>query len=107
LIGTTNAAIENYNSQSRMNCSIAQNLKLDYQKACAREQEAKEADRRAVTQMQQEIARTQVEHRTEERKKAAQHLAEHYNQHGCGEASKSVSERRDSARWSCPVQLTK
>lgn len=67
-----------------MNCLIAQNLKLDYQKASTREQEAKEAEMRTVTQMQREIARTQVEHRAEERKKAEQLLAEHYNEHGCG-----------------------
>jgi hypothetical protein len=67
-----------------MVCLIAQDLKLDCEEACTREQQAKEAEKRTVTQMQREIACIQVEHRAEERKKAEQLLAEHYNEHGCG-----------------------
>jgi len=70
--------------RSHMNCSTRNILKLEYQAALKREREALEAKTQAVTQMQQEIASTQVQHRVEERKKAEQILLDHCKDHRCG-----------------------
>ncbi len=59
-----------------MNCTTADNLKVDYLNAVTREEQSKQGEARAVKQMQQEIARTQTEHSIAARDLANQLLLE-------------------------------